>query len=679
MTVAANTTFERAVIDGEGPYEFPFRIFDEAELAVSVSTGELDPAVLTLGADYSVTGVDVLTGGSITLTPDAATAYDGATLDIRSNVQVTQPTSIRNLGEFLPGIHEDAFDRLNRQIQDMDRKLNSKFGYPDDTDLIATMTNRAAWSNRFLYVDDDGEIQPAVAASTPVTQSVVSSLLASDPEQSTEDLVEVLGTQRTTLEIAAIKTPIDYTKIARPIMDISRYVSDNTGAIDVTAEMLDAVASEKNIIIPAGAYRISTPIPVRAGMTITGGGGPLSTINAYGCNAFAVNGDFACIEKVAIFSLTSGGSADPKAYDGIKVTGVNGAQRNVIVIRDVFAQGWLNCVNHEYTWDSVMDGLITANSKRGYRSFGESVGNKIANSRLTCDGSEPCIITVVNGGDHTEGLKVSNSDLLAGAYGGQFVNVIGISIHNTFIDLIANKGLEFSACESVDIDLPWIEAASSCIDFLDQGSPANVGATVRVARARTTGVSGHCIRVGSNNNGVQLNLGKVELSNAGSSNYPIALLADALLVSAHIVNATSQKAVIVSDSNAAVGMLTGDITINRTVQASFPGTLTGVSGTVTGTINYVVNGETVMLEFPIIEGTSTTTAATITGMPAALWPRTDQEIIISTKDNGTVAIAKAIVSSSTGTITLHSNLTSATFTGSGTKGIGKQTKSYKRT
>lgn len=101
---------------------------------------------------------------------------------------------------------------------------------------------------------------------------------------------------------------------------------------------------------------------------------------------------------------------------------------------------------------------------------------------------------------------------------------------------------------------------------------------------------------------------------------------------------------------------------------SFTGTLTGVSGTVTGSIGYSINSDIVTLSVPAITGTSGSTAATITGMPAALRPSATRNVSATTTDNGTDKISLWSIATS-GEITLY-NGTSLTFTGSGTKGVG---------
>ncbi len=203
MTTNVDNTYERLVISGTGPYPFSFRIFDEDELTVTaLESGEVDPVSLTITTHYTVTGENDEDGGSITLTALAVSLYSGFTLDIRSNTVVDQPTSIKNQGSFAPAVHEKAFDRLSRQVQDLYRQVRQKFGYPDNVDLDATMSARESWLERYLYVNGSGIIEPAIALANTLTQSIFNAFLAlSDPYK------------RTPAEIAAGVTPTDYSKL----------------------------------------------------------------------------------------------------------------------------------------------------------------------------------------------------------------------------------------------------------------------------------------------------------------------------------------------------------------------------------------------------------------------------------------------------------------------------------
>lgn len=87
----------------------------------------------------------------------------------------------------------------------------------------------------------------------------------------------VIKYDRTDAETAAGVTPIDYSKFPYPVKDISRHVSDNTGAVDVTTQMNNALKAEKNILIPEGIYKITGSLIFQDDTNIEGAG-HLSTI-----------------------------------------------------------------------------------------------------------------------------------------------------------------------------------------------------------------------------------------------------------------------------------------------------------------------------------------------------------------------------------------------------------------
>lgn len=84
------------------------------------------------------------------------------------------------------------------------------------------------------------------------------------------------GYPRTAAENSASVVPINYYKFPSPWKDISRFVPDNLGINDYSVQLNAAFAAEKNIILPEGTYvfgaALGTPITLRPGQTITGGG-----------------------------------------------------------------------------------------------------------------------------------------------------------------------------------------------------------------------------------------------------------------------------------------------------------------------------------------------------------------------------------------------------------------------
>ncbi|EPJ7080329.1 phage tail fiber protein [Klebsiella pneumoniae] len=115
MTVS--TQVSRNEYTGNGAttqYDFTFRILDKSHLLVQTLDTSENIVTLTLGTDYTVTGVNRYNGGKVVLTSALPVGYK---ISIERSTPVTQEASIRNQGGFLPEIHEDAFDKLTMLVQ----------------------------------------------------------------------------------------------------------------------------------------------------------------------------------------------------------------------------------------------------------------------------------------------------------------------------------------------------------------------------------------------------------------------------------------------------------------------------------------------------------------------------------------------------------------------------------
>ncbi|WP_109024153.1 phage tail fiber domain-containing protein, partial [Klebsiella pneumoniae] len=115
MTVS--TQVSRNKYTGNGAttqYDFTFRILDKSHLLVQTLDTSESIVTLTLGTDYTVTGVNRYNGGKVVLTSALPAGYK---ISIERSTPVTQEASIRNQGGFFPEIHEDAFDKLTMLVQ----------------------------------------------------------------------------------------------------------------------------------------------------------------------------------------------------------------------------------------------------------------------------------------------------------------------------------------------------------------------------------------------------------------------------------------------------------------------------------------------------------------------------------------------------------------------------------
>lgn len=111
-------------------YDFTFKILDDDDIEVVVRDTDDVETTLVKTTDYTVSGVGDAGGGTVTLVDLSQDWMSGGFLEagfaicIRRNVALTQPTDIRNQGEFLPETHEDALDRIVMQEQGLQDQLD---------------------------------------------------------------------------------------------------------------------------------------------------------------------------------------------------------------------------------------------------------------------------------------------------------------------------------------------------------------------------------------------------------------------------------------------------------------------------------------------------------------------------------------------------------------------------
>lgn len=420
MTVASNDTISRAVIAGTGPYTFNFRIFDETELAVSVDTGGLDSTLLTISTDYEVAGVDDRDGGTVTLSADAAALYAGDTLDIRSNTVEQQPTSIRNQGSFLPEIHEDALDRLARQVQDLRRVVDSKLGYPDDGTTDGAMSSRSTWADKWVYVNADGEFEPASAI---------------NPQALTQSVIGVLLNPRTQGEIDALVFPTNYSRRAG---DAVRYgfSAASTAAANVTA-FNNALLSNQHVFLDdAGTYTINDSLVCRSNQTISLGQGV--TIQSAASTPWLDTGIF---EVVGVSNVTIRGGT----LDGNKANNATGRCYGLRIFEssNVLVDGItcnnmpaLNSLGVNGGDGIVVYGTGTSDIRIVNSVFDANVRQGISLAEVSRCTVANCIFTNTSGSDPGAGIDIEGDNP---AHTLEHITITGCLFENSFSGVVVTS------------------------------------------------------------------------------------------------------------------------------------------------------------------------------------------------------------------------------------------------
>ncbi len=266
MTVAVNDTIERYTITGAGPYAYTWRIFSDTDLQVyALSTGSPPvPTLLTYLTHYTVSGANDAAGGSITLTAAAIAIFTGFKLDIRSNTPRSQPTSIRNQARFLPEIHEDAYDNLDRQIQDIGRLVDASVRAPDyELPLSLILPPVATRASKYLVFDLNGQMSVSSGTGND-------SALRTDLANGTSGPgAALIAYKNSAAEFLAGVTPTDYTIPSHEYVGVfhaARYGFSSSASAATNTTALNNASKVANyagggiVQLPAGTFSINGTI-----------------------------------------------------------------------------------------------------------------------------------------------------------------------------------------------------------------------------------------------------------------------------------------------------------------------------------------------------------------------------------------------------------------------------------
>jgi len=112
-----------------GTFSYSFGIEDKTEIKVFETDADGVQTELTVDTDYTVNNVGVQTGGTVTRLAGALPVnYEWY---LRSNYQQTQETAFESQGAFFPDIHERAFDKPVRLIQQLQDEINRAAKLPE--------------------------------------------------------------------------------------------------------------------------------------------------------------------------------------------------------------------------------------------------------------------------------------------------------------------------------------------------------------------------------------------------------------------------------------------------------------------------------------------------------------------------------------------------------------------
>ncbi|MHC8321198.1 phage tail fiber domain-containing protein [Pseudomonas sp. GB2N2] len=147
-----------------------YRFFKNTDLVVTKRSVSGTTTLLTLNTDYSVSGANSVTGGTVTTTNPLLGGATPELLTIARVLTVQQLTDLRNQGDYFAEIHEDVFDYLTMLIQQTGESDSRALRHPRDSEHYQAEGRR--------IVDLESPVDPQDAATRASVEAYVASVLA---------------------------------------------------------------------------------------------------------------------------------------------------------------------------------------------------------------------------------------------------------------------------------------------------------------------------------------------------------------------------------------------------------------------------------------------------------------------------------------------------------------------
>jgi hypothetical protein len=172
MTISTETM--KVTYEGNGSnttFDFAFLI-PEAESVLLTYTDANGIESVIESSDYTLTGINNPSGGTVTYPLSGSPLAAGTFLTISRNMSYTQEVSLSNQGNMYPIAVEQGLDRTTMMIQQLVDRLNRALVFSITDTAIGNLPAAAARAQKFMAFDANG--QPTVAAGTSADLTPVS-------------------------------------------------------------------------------------------------------------------------------------------------------------------------------------------------------------------------------------------------------------------------------------------------------------------------------------------------------------------------------------------------------------------------------------------------------------------------------------------------------------------------
>lgn len=681
----------------QADFDFPFPIFENEDIVVDV-----DGVTLALDTDYSVTGAGNDTGGTVALTvPETG----GQIVTIYRDIPIERSTDFQQNGPWTSAAINTELDRFTMISQQLEAAIQRCLRIPITANVLDSDIELppAVWANKYVTFDSNGKPTPALLSATTMTSELIGQLI--NPTHSTE----------TGLGITVVnhRFPVD------PYVDPRRYGADPTGVADATTPVQSAIsvayALKGEVKLGAGVnYLVSnlaltfTGNHTNDGLRISGSSpngsrltqkstsnGPVLSFTGAAPAATPQESPLE-LYSFSVFCRTG------KVNDGIVLTAlaewnvnrVYVANANKAISLDASLLGEITgCELYDSNYGlyarnnagcsgtnlvSVRRNRFFGNSEWGI-DWGSGDQGSFDKNDMEVNGTTTAItFTGALSGTATSGTLTANWARPTGVYPVYFsdAEVRAVTLTNGAKTATWTTGLTGGVTANANATTGSIVIRSSVstatglstISMTGNWNEGNFGQSVFVENTSGLTISFKGMTFYADTGGHSLFIAGADMISIEDSMSPSAGQSWELNGTVSylkncrptILNDNTLRPTYVNVETSTVNMLNGR-------KSTFTGTLTGCTTSPTASITMYEQGDEIALEFlSALTAVSNTNACTITGLPAAYWPKVDTIGILMVQDNGVNQALQCQVSASTGVITVGN---SHMFTTSGGKGV----------
>lgn len=262
MTVSS-TTRRAGPFLGDGSttaFPFTFKVFKKQDIQVVFTDAAGNDTTLVLDSAYTVAlnlDQDNNPGGTITYprpTSGIPNLAVGESLTVVGALDYNQPTDLPNLGPYFAQVVENSLDRATIQIQQLKEISDRSLQFPPSSAATGVLPDAVERADKLLGFDSSGN--PAVYDNGPTSSAALQNRLANPNDVADGDAMLAVK-QPFTGAVAQTQHDVNAERIS-----VSNFgaAPGNTSAQNLTAFLAAEAATDGEIYVPTGVFKLTTPM-----------------------------------------------------------------------------------------------------------------------------------------------------------------------------------------------------------------------------------------------------------------------------------------------------------------------------------------------------------------------------------------------------------------------------------